>query len=210
MPKGFCTNLVFIMMIKFARFLSSAALIMALSACASINDTPNQEIYVQTPGAKGARCILSTQDFRAIAYPPKPVLMRRMADPLKVTCQAPGNREKTVVVRSHINPTATANALTAVVGVAYDSVSGALYEYPSPIIVDFRNVRAGPQEMPLYHSADTVSPFDQVNEDMQDRPAQTPQDQGLKTAIPKKESIISKEQPVSDRKTAPSDIERPY
>lgn len=194
---------------KNPRFFASVTVAFALGACASAIDTGNQKLYIQTPGATEARCVLKTEEFRLVAYPPKPVLIRRMADPLTVTCQAPGNREKVVVVRPVMNKTAVANAGTAGLGAVYDHFSGALYEYPSPVIVSFSNVRARAQTMPAYHAPDTVSPFDQINEDMQDRPAQTPQDQGLVTTAPKKaKNIISKEQ--QNLEPYKSEIERPY
>lgn len=195
-------------MMKFIPFLAVAML--ALTACASMTDTPNQNIHVATPGATGARCILATQDVRMVAYPPQTITIRRMMDPLKVTCQAPGNREKTVMVHSSVNKTATGNIATAGVGAVYDHFSGALYEYPSRIVVDFTHTRAGAQEMPKYHAPDTVSPFDQINEDMHDRPAQTPQDQGLKNAKPSVKSTYSKELSPAAAPSEPSGIERPY
>lgn len=176
--------------------------VLALSACASYSDTPNQRIQVLTPGATHARCVLATQYTRMVVYPPQDGFIRRMQEPLKVTCQAPGNREKTIVVKAKINGAAYGNVATAGVGAVYDQISGALYEYPSPIYVDFMNTRAGGQGMPAYHARDTVSPFDQVNENS--RRSVTPVESG--GAKP----VVKKAVPANLKEMAPSDIERPY
>lgn len=180
--------------------------VLSLAACASYTDTPNQRIQVLTPGATGARCVMATQYTRVVVYPPQDAMIRRMQEPLKVTCQAPGNREKTVVVVPKINEVAYGNVATGGLGAVYDQISGALYEYPSPIYVDFTNTRAGTQGMPAYHARDTVSPFDQVNEDVR---------RGNKIANPDERGeskSSSKISPVerSLKEMVPVDIERPY
>lgn len=197
------------MLFKSFSYLSLAVLALLMAACASVTDTPNQNIHVATPGATDARCVLATEHYKVVAYPPQTVFMRRMNEPLTVTCQAPGTREKTLIVRPYINKEAMGNGVTAGLGFAYDKVSGALYEYPKRIVVDFTHTKARVGDLPGYHTRDTVSPFDPIAEDMMDRPAQTPQEQGLKSKAPYQEkSVISKEkQPVKEYN---SDIERPY
>ncbi len=196
------------MSVPFRRLVVSGVLLTLLSGCASVLDTPNQTIHILTPGAKDARCVLATDDFRAVAYPPQKIVMRRMPDQLVVTCTAPGNREKTIVVPAAMNKVSSTGVPTVGVGSVYDHFSGALYEYPERIVVDFTHTRARMSDLPGAHARDTVSPFDVVNEDMMDRPAQTPADQGLKTTAPKKRAAFSKEDPSVH--TAPSDIVQPY
>lgn len=183
--------------------------VLSLSACASYLDTPNQRIQVLTPGATGARCVLATQYARTVVYPPNDGYIRRMQEPLNVTCQAPGNREKTIVVTPKITRSAYANVANAGVGAVYDQISGALYEYPSPIYVDFTHVRAGAQDMPAYHARDAVSPFDQVNEDIRaGNKIANPEDQGMV----KKTTNKVPAKPVAEQnlKELTNDIERPY
>lgn len=192
-----------------SRFMLSAVAVLSLAACASVVDTPNQRITIVTPGAKDVRCVLASQYVRYVAYPPMPLFIRRMQEPLTVTCQAPGNREKTIMLYPTLNKTAVGNVATAGAGAVYDQISGALYEYPEHVTVDFTNVRASSIGLPAYHNADTVSPFDQVNEDMRERGPENPEDQGLiKKAPAKTKNLISKE----EQTLAPykSDIQRPY
>jgi len=193
----------------FSRLLLTLTACGSLAACASAISTPNQSIAVITPGAEDARCVLSTQHARFVAYPPKAITIRRMQEPLKVTCTAPGNRERTVVVHPVVNKMAAGNVVTAGVGAAYDHVSGALYQYPSPVMVDFTGTRASQRALPSYHNPDTVSPFDQVNEDMRDAATAHPEEQGLAKQAPvKKKNLISKEE--QNLKEYKSDIVRPY
>lgn len=150
---------------------------LTMSACASVVDTPQQELRIVTPGAEGARCTLTNEHASFVAHPPKAVTIHRASTPLTITCQAPGNRERTTVVYAQLNKTALGNATTAGVGAVYDQVSGALYEYPSPVTVDFTATRATQMPLPTYHNPDTVSPLDQVNENAHEKPLETPAEQ---------------------------------
>jgi hypothetical protein len=134
--------------------------LLLLAWCASLVDTPNQRVQVLTPGATGAKCEITSQYTLYKAYPPETVFMRRGKDPLRVTCIAPGNREKTIMVYPTLNPNATGNFATGGLSGVYDHFSGALYDYPDPIVVDFRSGVATPRPLPQYHAPDTVSPFD--------------------------------------------------
>jgi hypothetical protein len=193
---------------SFFRSLSLVLATTALSACASVIDTPNQQLRIMTPGAEKARCVVATQFARYIAYPPKDVFIRRMQEPLTIICQAPGNREKTVVVYARLNKSAVGNVITGGVTAAYDHASGALYEYPSPVIVDFSNVRASTRALPAYHNPDTVSPFDHVNEPMTRGTLQTTSEQRAAKTDKVSESAAKAISP--NLKEMSNDIERPY
>lgn len=150
-------------------FVYTSVITALLAGCASIKDTPNQKIQVLTPGATGARCVLRTDYAALVAYPPQTVFIRRMQEPLKVTCSAPGNREKIVFAYPLLNRSAAGNVATAGLTALYDHLSGALYEYPSKIVVDFSLTKASDRDLPKYHAPDTISPFDQVPEDLRPR-----------------------------------------
>lgn len=135
--------------------------VVALSSCASMTDTPNQQIQVLTPGAEGAKCTISTDYAKYITNPPETFFIRRMQEPLKIHCVAPGNRERTTFAYPKRNGAAFGNIITGGVSAFYDHFSGALYEYPSPITVDFRHTIATKRPLPAYYSPDTISPLDQ-------------------------------------------------
>lgn len=161
-------------------FLVSAALAaIMLAGCSSVVDTPNQQVQVLTPGAEGAKCTIKNDTIRYIAHPPETVFMRRVDAPLTVTCDAPGNRTKTIVVYPKLNTSTLGNVTTAGLGSVYDYFSGAIHDIPSPIIVDFRHTIATHTALPKYHNSDTVSPFAEEPEDMREMPLLHPGEQNL-------------------------------
>lgn len=191
--------------------LFAGVLAMLLSGCATYLDSPMQKIMVLTPGANNARCTLVADEANYVAYPPQAITVRRMQEPMRVTCMAPGNREKTMVIYSGINAATTNNAFNGGVGLAVDQLSGALYQYPETVVVDFRNTRATAQALPNYHNVDTVSPFDQVNEDAGPKMAQSPAEQGLVKVprVPETEKggrVFSKESPAPDNVPSPAPL----
>ncbi len=138
-----------------------------LSGCGTIVDSPNQMVSVQTPGATGARCDIHAMNIHYVAYPPQNIMIRRMQEPLTVTCDAPGNRSKTIVIRSRMNGDSMGNFFNLGLGVPYDQVSGALYQYPDVVTVDFTYAAwSRPADMPGYHAADGLSPYDVQYENM--------------------------------------------
>lgn len=159
------------MSLKIARtVLLSSVIAGLLTACGTMVDSPNQMISVQTPGAVGAKCDLRTLGIHYTAHPPQNIMIRRMQDPLTVTCEAPGNRSKTIVVRSRINGDSMGNFFNLGLGVPYDQVSGALYQYPDVVTVDFSNASdARTADMPMYHAPDGLSPYDVQYENMSPR-----------------------------------------
>jgi hypothetical protein len=159
--------------------LFSVALTLMLTACASLVDTPNQQVQVLTPGATGARCEIKNNDVQYVAHPPETIMMRRISTPLNVICDAPGNRTKTIVVYPKLNTSTLGNVTTAGLGSVYDYISGAIHEIPSPITVDFRHTIATHAPMPLYHNSDTISPFSEEPEDMREAEYLHPGEQNL-------------------------------
>jgi hypothetical protein len=152
--------------------LFSSVMTALLSGCGTIVDSPNQMVSVQTPGATGARCDIHAMNIHYVAYPPQNIMIRRMQEPLTVTCDAPGNRSKTIVIRSRMNGDSMGNFFNLGLGVPYDQVSGALYQYPDVVTVDFTYAaRPSPADMPGYHAVDGLSPYDVQYENMSPRDA---------------------------------------
>ncbi len=85
--------------------------------------------------------------YRYRVWTPKKIRIEKSADPLKVICRAPGNREKVVFIQPDMSDAVAANVFNGFLpGALYDHESGALYSMPDRIVVDFTDMM--PQEMP--------------------------------------------------------------
>ena len=119
-----------------------------LSACSSMTDGATQEITIETPGTDGAVCVLDRPGHTMRVWAPKTVRITKTADPMTVTCRAPGNREKTVVLQPDIPTSFYVNLANGLLpGAVYDYNTGAMYQYPEKVVIDFSDMR--PQKMPL-------------------------------------------------------------
>lgn len=185
--------------------LTAALATILLTGCSSMVDTPNQQVQILTPGAEGARCVIQNTEVRYITHPPETVAMKRIGSPMTVVCDAPGNRTKTIVVYPHLNSSTFGNITTAGLGSVYDYFSGAFYDIPNPITVDFRHTVATSSPLPKYHNIDTVSPFATEPEDIRDVPALHPGEQNLPI-----DSAPLKEVPATqdEEQRIPTDLEK--
>ena len=129
------------------------------SACASYVDKPYQRIYVTTPGAENAECVLRAGKSKEIAHPPQEITIRNNSEPLAVTCHAPENRVRTVRYQAAKVESAKYNIATGYApGMYYDYVEGSLYKYPERAVVNFKGVEARPNPLPQYQYATTPAP----------------------------------------------------
>ncbi len=135
--------------------------VFALSGCSTMMDGVLQDVTVETPGALGALCDLSTETMRYKVRPPQTIKINKTKGPMTVRCLAPGNREKVITVESKVPESVMLNVTTGILaGIAYDKHSGAIYEYPEKIIVDFQSVPYQHSALPQYHNPDTMPPTD--------------------------------------------------
>ncbi len=137
-----------------SKILLSLSLV-ALAGCSSIIETPSQKIEIVTPGAKISWCDLHIGNMIYRAEPPQILTIKKTDHPIEVKCLASGNRMKTTVVEPRLSRYAAGNVVTAGIGVAYDYASGALFNYPERIIVDFTQEIASPSPLPSYHDTDS-------------------------------------------------------
>lgn len=122
-----------------------------LAGCATIIEGQTQPLTVLTPGADDARCIVHNKDMRYTIRSGESRQIMKSNKDLIVDCAAPGNRQRTVIVDSQLEPAAAANVTNGVVpGTTYDHFSKALYAYPEIITVDFTNVQASAYPLPDY------------------------------------------------------------
>ena len=72
---------------------------------------------------------------------------------LIVRCMAPGNREKTILVKRELNDWVFVNVANGFIpGAAYDYFSRGAFDYPSEITVSFVGMPVKPYPLPNYHT----------------------------------------------------------
>ncbi len=142
-------------MLKKFVLLSSA---LSLGACAYALEDSIQDVQFVTPGATGAQCYVYVKGLRHVVYPPETITLGNAGDDLKVDCWAPGNRRQTIFVRPQINRKADLNILNGGVGYAWDHASGALYQYPQIIEINFTDTPTKPAPPPFQNAPDIRQP----------------------------------------------------
>ncbi len=138
---------------------SAFSVTLLLSGCGTIHDGQTQEITLETQGAYEAECVIDN-GVRYVVQNDEKFTVQRSNKPLQLDCYAAGNRHVTKTVESVYNPWSVAVPPSAL----FDHFSGALYEYPSIIVVDFMGVPTG-YELPEYHNKDVPNPYTQPIEE---------------------------------------------
>ncbi len=133
------------------RLIAAFILACMLTACATMIDGSQQEVFLTTPGAPGSRCAIRNEFFLYIINPPRHFQLERTSKDYKITCLAPGNRKIDTVLPANIERDTLFNVSNgAIPGASVDLVSGALFRYPNEIIVDFTHVKPEPTPLPDY------------------------------------------------------------
>lgn len=126
------------------------------AGCTTLVDTAYQKVLIRTPGAQDAECDVITDNTKFLAYPPQTIQVSRVYDEMKVTCFAPGGREKTVVITPRADPGVLLNATNGILpGLLVDHASGAMYHFPEVIDVDFTAINLVAERPPSYENVDT-------------------------------------------------------
>lgn len=116
---------------------------LALSACATITASHEQEITIVTTPA-GARCVLETTEQQwLIEETPGSVTVTRAFEPLLATCTLTGYAKKHVTIEAQTRGRAYGNILLLGVPALVDAGTGAGYEY-SPDHLELTFERAAP------------------------------------------------------------------
>jgi hypothetical protein len=122
-----------------------------LASCSTIMKGQTQAIEVTTPGARDALCILDNGEFKYPVETPHTIIISKAAHDLTVTCNASGNRHKTVVFKKKFSETEKLNIVNGLApGTIIDYGSGALYEYPDKIAIDFTSMPPRMYPTPTY------------------------------------------------------------
>ncbi len=133
-----------------------------LGGCATLIEGSTQRVSFKTAGAEDAYCDLQIGDskYTYTVRPPQAIVIQKSADPMFISCTAPGNRTKNMTVESGVAGTAVLNGMTAGATLAVDATSGALYKYPDEVVIDFAGAVAKPLTLPSYENAGTYRPKD--------------------------------------------------
>ncbi len=133
--------------------ISALFAILVLSGCGSIYNGTTQKMTILTPGAENSECALENDIIKSHAHPPQTIKVKRNRLPLTIICTAPGNRVKSTILAPKITKAGAYNAITfSIPGAIYDDHSGALYEYPEVVEIDFNNVPAISSPKPKYEN----------------------------------------------------------
>ncbi len=138
-----------------------------LASCANVMESQNQDITIETPGARGAVCYLDAGRVRYRINPPQTTNITKSKKNLIIDCLAPGNRRQKQVIEPKYSKYAWADAVTGFApGLAWDYFSEAVFKYPDVITVDFTHTPTTPEAMPAQNAADIKQPEEYPHEEI--------------------------------------------
>lgn len=136
---------------------SVAFVTLALSACGTIVNGGSQTVDVIVKGSPSAHCEFTTSKFRNAGTYPNKMTIERSHENLTAECRGEQNRFTKFEVPSVMTASGTIGNVPngAIPGISYDAMSGGLWTYPDPIIVDFRQDYTAADKKPAWPT-DTV------------------------------------------------------
>jgi hypothetical protein len=147
--------------------LLAATALLSLTACATLFDHSSQPVNFQAAGATEVACDVTYAGLKYHVRPPQTIIVQKSREDMRLSCQAAGNRVKTMVVPSSVSGWTFANVGNGVVpGAAYDAETGAMFKYPDVILIDFSDTTARMDTLPAYHAVDTLDPSIASTEDL--------------------------------------------
>ncbi len=112
------------------------ALALSVVACATITKGTTQIVAINTPGAPGAACIVSTPAGPQQVMTPGTLMLAKGSNSLPVRCTKACYQEGVGVLASSVEVMSAGNLIVGgVVGIGVDAVSGAMHKYPDEISV---------------------------------------------------------------------------
>lgn len=122
-----------------------------LASCATALKTPTQDLKINIVGAGEALCDVTQKGRRYRAYAPGSIRIYKDKSPMTVRCVAGGNREQSIVLESKITEVVAANAVNGFIpGLGWDYASGAMFQYPYEVTMDFSAMRPTANPEPEY------------------------------------------------------------
>jgi len=112
------------------------ALALSAVACATITKGTTQVVAIDTPGAPGAACIVSTPAGPQELMTPGTITLAKSSNSLPVRCTKACHQEGVGVLASGVEVMSAGNLIVGgVVGIGIDAASGAMHKYPDQISV---------------------------------------------------------------------------
>lgn len=134
------------------------ALTLALAACATTFEQALQSVEIVTPGAKNTKCDVYVEGVRHVVYPPQKITIAKSSQDMIVECFAPGNRHQKQVILPQETDIAFANMLWGGFGYLVDETTGAMYQYPAIVTLDFTDAVYQPESLPAQNAPDVRQP----------------------------------------------------
>ncbi len=111
--------------------LTNILLLVLLAGCATITRGTTQTIAIHTPGAPGARCMLSSSSIPSqTVVTPATITVEKGMDSIAVRCSKDCFQDGSGVVLSSMEAMTAGNLLVGgVIGLGVDAASGAMNKY---------------------------------------------------------------------------------
>jgi hypothetical protein len=111
----------------------SAACLAAVvcSACATLTKGTTQQVVINTPGAPGAECTLTSSAIGTkVVTTPATIVLDKSQDAIAVTCRKACYQDGVGIIASNTEAMSAGNIVFGgVVGLGVDAVSGAMNKY---------------------------------------------------------------------------------
>lgn len=140
------------------KILTALTTLLALNGCAYAIDSQSQEITFLTPGAENAMCFVHVNNLKYKTYPPQKIRITKADSDMRVDCLAPSNRRNEIIIKPKIAQSGYYNAANGGVGLPWDYVSGALFQFPDVVEVSFIGVEPQAPPIPAQNSPDIKQP----------------------------------------------------
>ena len=110
---------------------TGAALALMLSGCATITKGTTQTVTLDTPGAEGAQCTLSSSTVGSMSIvTPATISLPKGQDNIKVSCKKACFSDGVGIISSNVEGMAAGNViLGGVIGLGIDAATGAMNKY---------------------------------------------------------------------------------
>lgn len=142
--------------VSFAALMLSGAM---LAGCSTALDGATEDLRIDIAGTGEALCDVTQPGRRYRAYAPGIFRVMKSSDDLRIRCSAPGNREQTVILKPQRSKSDIYNIYNGYVpGMLWDNATGARYEYPEYVLIDFSATPATSYPLPDYQQVFAKNP----------------------------------------------------
>jgi hypothetical protein len=118
-------------MFKLLKGVFAVAALTSLSGCATIVKGTTQSVAIETPGAPGAKCTLTSASVGAVTLvTPASVVLQKGSESVRVLCKKECFDDGVGIITSGTEAMAAGNLLAGgIIGLGVDAASGAMNKY---------------------------------------------------------------------------------